>query len=161
MRRFRTFLGSLLLAAISLTGCRPKHDDPITYQNGSANQAMLAARLHARDIIGGVVMLVADTHSMEPLLYGGYYVVVDTLSPYDSLTRGVVVTYHGGWLPPSAPPVTHRTQLKDSDGWMMAGDNVRPDIDPKTGANLRSEARWRMTKETYIGKVVAIYAIPR
>jgi hypothetical protein len=156
----------LLLFSVVLLGVAPalltsgcgyaKHDDPPTYSNANSTQARLAAKAHARDI-GGDAYPVANTHSMEPVLYGGYWITVDTHFPYDSITRGVIAVYQADWLPKDSGPVAHRTQVKDGDGWLMEGDNVKPEIDSNTGQNLHSETSWRMSRANYLGKVVAIY----
>ncbi len=144
-----------VLALLTLAGCgRAPRLDPAPYREPSELAAWLAAEAHARDV-RGLVFRVLDTHSMEPLLRGGDYIVV-TPTPWEMVEVGRVVTYRAKWAPANFPPVTHRLVARDRDGGIASGDNVRPDIDDQ-GRNTRTEARHRITAENYIGTVLAIY----
>jgi hypothetical protein len=148
-RAFVALLATACLAAFS--GCGyPAPIDPPVYRRPTVAQTSEEARLHARDLPGGggVRYLVMPTGSMEPTITGGDYIVVSTKAPYEDLQPGEIITYRADWTRPDSPPVTHRLVQKDSHGWILSGD-----------ANSRSEASWRVTKETYIGKVVAIYRV--
>ena len=59
-----------------LTGCAAKHIDPPTYTYDTPTLVKLSAQAHANDV-RGMVYLVMPTGSMEPLLHGGDYIVVD------------------------------------------------------------------------------------
>ncbi len=146
---------ALAIACLLLAACsRAPRLDPALYTESNERAAWLAAEAHARDV-RGLVYRVLDTHSMEPLLLGGDYIVV-TWQPFASVEVGRVITYRADWAPANHPPVTHRLVARDRDGGIASGDNVRPDIDDN-GRNTRSEARYRITRETFIGVVFAIY----
>ncbi len=135
-----------LLLLCSLAGCGyPNHIDPPLHTEPLPNMTFLAAQARAHDL-GGIVYHVANTHSMEPLLQGDDYVVVDLAAnhPYATLKAGQVITYHADWYP--AAPVTHRLVKQDQYGWVLSGDN-----------NANSESGWRVTEKTYIGVVDSIY----
>ena len=160
-RPFLLLVVSLLsVAFLCLSpGCGyPKHLDPLLLTFPTKELADLSARARAKDI-GGLIYTVADTHSMEPLLMGGDLIVVETRVTFEEVKPGQVVNYHADWAPPPELTVTHRVLERDSDGLLMAGDNVRPDIDPRTGQNRHSEARWRVTKKNYVGVVDTIYRV--
>lgn len=127
-----------------MAGCAPKRLDPPTFRESSAPAAQLAATLQARSA-GGLAFHVLDTHSMEPLLFGGDWIVVAP-RPYAELQLGQVVTYRADWLPADSPPVTHRLAQKDGLGWILSGDN-----------NPRSEPHWRVTENNFLGLVVGIW----
>lgn len=94
--------------------------------------------------VGGRVFTVADTHSMEPLLYGNNFVVTAP-AEYENLKMGDVVTYKPKWN--REQMTIHRLVAQDRDGWIASGDN-----------NPRSESWERVRKDNYYGRLVAIYA---
>lgn len=108
----------------------------------------MAANLHAKEV-GGRVYFVLDTHSMEPVLLGGDYIVIRRV-PFTALEVGEIITYTASWQPTSADPVTHRIVGEDAMGLILSGDN-----------NSRSEPRYRVTNATYHGKVIAIYRVAK
>lgn len=141
----RVILSTLLaFSAVFLSACAPKQINPPLFTYDTPRLTLLSAQAHARDVVGRLYT-VADTHSMEPLLRGGDLIVVAP-APYAGLQLGQVITYQAGWLPASAPPVTHRLALRDDGGWILSGDN-----------NARSEPGWRVTEENYLGLVVGHY----
>jgi hypothetical protein len=146
-------LAGLLLLGIALlvwglAGCSTvagsRRVDPPLYFETSPIAAEMGARLHAFDV-GGMPLRVKDTHSMEPLLMGGDFVVV-AIRPYAELESGRVVSYRADWA--EGQIVTHRTVQKDAAGWIMSGDH-----------NPRSEPQSRMTERNYIGEVVARWRV--
>lgn len=140
----------LILAAICLliAGCTPKRLDPPTLTYDTPTLTRLSAVAHANSIFGKVYS-VADTHSMEPTLWGGDYIVV-AATPYDELRLGQIIAYQAEWLPPTAVPVVHRLAQQTGLGWILSGDN-----------NARSEPQWRVTSKNYIGLVVGIYRVKK
>lgn len=144
--RWTCALGPLACAclALFLVGCRPeRHDPPLFLCALPAN----AASAHAARI-DGTAYYVAPTGSMEPLLTGGDYVVVDGRIPLTRDLLGHVITYHAAWQPDGLLRVTHRMTDWDQYGGICEGD-----------ANRHSESRWRVTAANYIGAVVAIYRL--
>lgn len=133
-----------MLCVLALVACSTKQDNPPVFWDNTPAQAKLAATLHARDV-GGLAYYVLNTHSMEPFLVGGDWIVVQP-GNYDALKVGQIITYRADWLPPTDPPVTHRLAQKDSHGWILDGDN-----------NKHYEAHWRVTEKNYVGKVIAVY----
>ena len=135
-----------LLLGIALAGCFPRNIDPPLYAYRAPELAIYAARAHAHGI-GGRLMYVANTGSMEPLLRGGDIIVVE---PYDYklLRVGQVIVYVADWQPIGAPPVTHRIVYKDKLGLVMSGDH-----------NEHSEPGYRVTATNYIGLVAGIYRV--
>lgn len=138
----------IIALCLALAGCAPKRLDPPTLTYDTPILTELSARAHA-STINGTLYLVADTHSMEPTLWGGDFVVVSA-APYDELKLGQIITYQADWQPAGAPPVTHRLAQKDRFGWIMSGDN-----------NARYEPHWRVTTSNYIGLVVGIYRVKK
>lgn len=144
-------VATLLLAA----GCAPSPRlDPALFRAAGERAAWLAAEAHARDV-QGTVFRILDTHSMEPLLTGGDYIVVSRPA-WAGVEVGRVVVYRAAWSPADFPPVAHRLTARDRHGGIASGDNVRPDIDAD-GSNRRSEAAHRIVESNYVGIVLAIY----
>ena len=135
---------ALALLALALAGCGPRRIDPPTLRYDSVLLAGLSAVAHARDV-GGVTYQVADTHSMEPTLWGGDVIVVAP-TPFAELRAGQIITYRATWLPANSPPVTHRLAQRDGLGWILSGDN-----------NAHYESFARVTADNYLGLVVGIY----
>ena len=93
------------------------------------------------DVLSGKVFVVSDTGSMKPLLQGGDYVV--TKDDFDGVKVGMVLAYTADYHPRG---LVHRVALVDEYGFLMSGDSAPI-----------SESWARVTKETYLGTVVAIY----
>lgn len=138
----------LIALCLLLAGCAPKRLDPPTLTYDTPILTELSAKAHAATV-SGRVYYVMDTHSMEPTLWGGDYIVVSA-APYDELRLGQIITYQADWAPVGAPPVTHRLVKQDGFGWVLSGDN-----------NARSEPQWRVTSKNYIGLVVGIYRVKK
>jgi hypothetical protein len=151
----RLFLAIIL--CLSLTACAPKHEEIPLFTYPSVLLASLSAAAHAADLNGRSpagqpqkgLYNVLDTHSMEPTLRGGDYIVVDTKFSFANLKGGMPITYTAGWTKPGDPPVTHRTRDKTPTGWTVQGDNN----------NAAELGMWRVNEKDYIGKVVAIYRV--
>lgn len=158
------FLGALVFLASSCG--YPKHLDPLTLTFPTQNLALASAQARAKDINGvdesghpiGVYS-VANTHSMEPLLMGGDYIVVDHRVAFADVKLGQPITYQAQWAPAPAPPVTHRATVRDKDGLIVEGDNVTPDIVPGTGQDEHTENQYRVTVANYVGTVDTIYRV--
>ena len=149
-----SIITALLLVGLTLLstiyGCFPKNDDPNVVYCDNAVEAYESARGHAARI-GGRAFSVADTHSMEPLLYGGDFIVVDPKVSVTTVKPGRVITYYAQWQPADAPPVTHRITDRDGYGLLVAGDNVDGLDHP--------ENRYRVTADNYVGVVTTIYRV--
>ncbi len=148
---YRPLLLTLLAAAlVFVTSCGyPKHIDPLLLTYPSKTLALLSAQARAKDI-GGTVCEVANTHSMEPVLLGGDYIVVDPRVAYTDVRLGQVITYQATWTASDAPPVAHRALVRDSGGLLVGGDNVD---------GQHPENQWRVTQTNYIGVVDTIYRL--
>jgi hypothetical protein len=100
---------------------------------------------------GGTVVSTSGTPSMEPLIHGKTYAVV-VRRPYESIAMRYLLVYMG--RPDASKPdrlkMLHRAVLHDRYGWMMSGDN-----------NRWSESWDRVTPETYVGIVVALFEYPQ
>lgn len=139
-----TVLAIVLLAAPS--GCGyPKHIDPPLYTFETQRLAQLSAEAYAKSV-GGKVYSVADTHSMEPVIKGGDWIVIAPL-PFQDRKPGEIITYVPTWRP-GDQTATHRISLIDKDGLLVEGDNVDGE---------HPENKWRVTATNYRGVVVAIY----
>lgn len=155
----RSLLLTLLSLALVACGYAPRKDPPLfTYD--SPVLAQESARLHARDI-GGTYHQNLCCGSMVPLIQTGDWVVVAPVSlhPFTDDLLGRPCVYQPQW---SAPfdLVLHRFISGNArDGFIASGDGVRPDIDPRTGRDLRSESRYRVTAADYRGQVVGIYRV--
>ena len=135
----------LPVLALVLLGCSPRQPDAwLVLWEQPAPQ--IAAQAHAREI-AGLAFLVLPTGSMEPLITGGDWVVVDLRVKYEQIQKGDIVQYQANWLPPTAPTVIHMAAAKMSDKWIMDGIN-----------NAHYERGSQMlTRADYRGKVVQIY----
>jgi hypothetical protein len=100
---------------------------------------------------GGTIVTTSGTPSMEPLIHGKTYAVIVKL-PYESIAKRDLLVYMG--RPDANKPdrfkMLHRAVLHDRYGWMMSGDN-----------NRWSESWDRVTPETYVGVVVALFEYPQ
>lgn len=140
-----------------VTGCGyPANLDPTVYWDQTPAQAAEASRLHARDLASGkgAHHYILPTGSMRPLIDDGDYITVDGGVSYSALKAGQVITYVPEWNPSLL--VCHRLQVKDSYGWVLSGDSVRPQIDA-SGRDRVSEASYRVTEANYRGLVVGVY----
>ena len=129
-------------------GCFPRNHDPTVEYHDTAAEAYAAARDDAARL-GGLTFVVLGTRSMEPLLWGGDYIVVDPGVSVDKVELGRVITYHAEWQQPGQPPVTHRITARDAYGLIVAGDNVKGLDHP--------ENRYRVTAANYVGAVTKIH----
>lgn len=140
-------IGGSLFLLLFLAGCGyPAHIDPPLYTYESDKIASQSAFLHAIDV-GGNYFAVKDTHSMEPVLLGGDYVVIQPVS-FSNLVVGNIVAYNAEWY--NNQPVVHRIVGIDSEGLIMSGDN-----------NPTSESRFRVTTKNYIGLAIARYRVKK
>jgi hypothetical protein len=141
---------ALALAFLFVSGCAPKQPEIATYVYDSPTVTALSAAAHAKDV-GGYVTNILPTGSMEPTLKGGDMVVVSSpaLDPFENIKKGDAVRYAAPGSPHFAADVgaiMHRAVLRDSLGWVMSGDH-----------NAHSESKWRLTRENYLGRAVAVY----
>ncbi len=95
------------LAAIFLMlGCSPSSPDPATPQSDysqvwrpksslSRARALAAANALASTIPGSKVYSIQETHSMEPILWGNFFLVAEKVSVSD-IKRGDIVLYKRG-----------------------------------------------------------------
>lgn len=151
----RSLIAFLSLAALAVvvtfSGCGfPTHINPPVYERETQLVAFMEAQLHARDLPDGpgLTFTVQPTGSMEPTIKGGDIIVVDTNKEnHSKLRAGEIITYKADWYK-GVEPVTHRLIKKDSYGWLLSGD-ANPDV----------ETKWRVTENSYVGKVVAIYRV--
>jgi hypothetical protein len=135
---------------LSMAAARTVDVTPAKTPCASRVAAFSAASLYAAKV-GGSLILTSGTPSMEPLIHGRTYVVVQRL-PYASIAKHDILLYKG--RPDASKPdqkaMLHRAVLHDSYGWMMSGDN-----------NRWSESWDRVTPDTYLGTVVAIFSFPQ
>lgn len=142
---------------LQVSGCSSQtRRDPPVLTAATETEAMLTAMAHAAEKPGSRWWRTYGTSSMEPLIRGVVYLTTDA-APFGELREGEIVIYRAEWALPSDPPVCHRLIKRDGYGWIVSGDNVRPDIDPTTGRNRVSEASYRVTPANYLGRVVGIY----
>jgi hypothetical protein len=113
-------------------------------------EAMMACANYAA-ATGGFVVITSGTPSMEPLIHGKTYVVVQNRS-YESIAKSDLLVYMG--RPDSSRPdrvrMLHRAVQHDQYGWVMSGDN-----------NRWSESWDRVTPKTYLGIVTALFEYPQ
>jgi len=133
-----------VLALALLAGCAPKPDASIVLWEQPSPQ--IAAEAHAREI-SGRALWVQPTGSMEPMISGGDWIVVDYRLSFDTIRPGKIINYQAGWLPFPNPTVTHMAAAKSGDAWIMSGI-----------ANKHYEGGAQaMTREQYRGTVVQVY----
>lgn len=132
-----TYVALIGAAWLLAFGWKPVKVDPSVFQVANSQEAAIkeAAR------VDGKVWAVSHTGSMKPLLQGGEHVV--TVLAFDSVQKGQVLVYHASY---NRNPIIHRAVQRDSYGWLMSGDSAP-----------RSESWARVTKDNYIGTVVAVY----
>ena len=134
-----------LIAGLVTSTFAAELKSPEKIQCKSQQQAFFTASVMAAATKGKVV-LTSGTHSMEPLIHGRVYAVIQK-QDYSAITKSDILVYLG--RPNEAKPdrqvMLHRAVDRDSGGWIMSGDN-----------NRWSE-RWdRVTPTTYMGTVVAL-----
>jgi hypothetical protein len=135
---------ALFCMFVMLFGCGPKPDQSIVLWEQPSPQ--IAAQAHAREITGRA-FVVLSTGSMEPLITGGDWIVVDLRVPYDAIQVRDLLLYQANWLPADAPPVVHMAAAKLGDEWIMDGI-----------ANAHYErGAQRLKRADYRGKVVQVY----
>jgi hypothetical protein len=85
---------------------------------------------------------------MEPLIHGRIYAVIQKRA-YETIRKFDLLVYMG--RPDASLPIRermlHRAVKHDRHGWIMSGDN-----------NRWSESWDRVTPNTYVGTVVALFA---
>jgi hypothetical protein len=129
-----------MLAALWLTGCAPRVENPSVYWEQTPRQAQIAADLHAKDK-GGKAYHVMPTGSMEPFITGGDYVVV---LPAKEIIIGRIYLYTASW---TVLPALHRAAAKHGTGWIMSGD-----------ANKHYEkGALTVYRDQILGECVAVY----
>lgn len=141
MKRF------LLLVCLLFAACFPKHIDPELVVTPSPAAQFAAAQAKAAQVRGWVTGPAANTHSMEPLIYGGDRLVIQPIG-LDEVQIGQPILYRPQWDP--SLWVAHRVVGHDSYGWLVEGDNV---------SAAHPESHWRVTKANYVGLVVGIYRV--
>ena len=119
---------------------------PAKVQYASQSEAFAACIAYAEKN-GGTVVTTSGTPSMEPLIHGKTFAVVQN-RPFSSIATRDLLVYMGR---PDASKATrvkmlHRAVQHDSCGWIMSGDN-----------NRWSESWDRVTPQTYGGVVVALF----
>ena len=94
----------------------------------------------------GKVVLTSGTHSMEPLIHGKVYAVIQKQN-FSTIAKSDILVYLGrpNESKPDRQVMLHRAVDHDSGGWIMSGDN-----------NRWSEKWDRVTPNTYMGTVVAL-----
>lgn len=121
---------------------------PAKFTYGTPSEALAAARFYA-SVTNGTVIVTSGTPSMEPLIHGRAYVVIRR-QPYESISDRDLLVYLG--RPNASRPdrftMLHRAVYHDRDGWIMSGDN-----------NRWSENWDRVTPNTYVGSVVALFEV--
>ncbi len=167
-RNLLTLLRAALFALVTvstiaflISGCGyPKHIDPPVLTYPTSNMAWLSALARAKDI-GGTVYNVADTHSMEPYLQGGDYVVIDPRVAFADVPVGIPIGYKAEWQPAGGSPVLHRVIGRDASlggGLLVEGDNVKPLID-SNGQDLHRESSFRVKASQYLGVLDGVYRV--
>lgn len=123
---------------------------PVKIRCAGRIEALAAGQSYAA-ANGGSVTITSGTPSMEPLIHGQTYVVVQK-RPYDSIAKRDLLVYMG--RPDASKPdrskMLHRAVQHDRYGWLMSGDN-----------NRWSESWDRVTPQTYLGIVVALFEFPQ
>ena len=116
-----------------LAGWKPVENNPPIFQQ--------------EPVVGGwqKAWNVGFTGSMKPFLHGGEIVITE--NNYDAIKLGQILVYSA---PYSKNPIVHRAVQKDNDGWIMSGD-----------ANRNTESFYRVTKDNYLGTVVAVYRLDK
>ena len=139
------------------TGFAEQRPHPYTWGNNlqkifchSGPEALELGNSLARET-GAILLLTSGSSSMEPLIHGRSYVVVQ-YRPYDSIAVGDLLIYQGrlNAAKPDRTCMLHRAVLQDEGGWLMSGDN-----------NRWSESWDRVTPVTYQGTVSAILEFPQ
>jgi hypothetical protein len=119
---------------------------PSNCHYASQSEALAACVAYAA-AHGGTVIATSGTPSMEPLIHGKTFVVVQK-RPFESIAMRDLLVYMGRPDASKAARVKmlHRAVEHDDGGWIMSGDN-----------NRWSESWDRVTPQTYGGVVVALF----
>ncbi len=141
-------LTSFAFLLLTILGCGyAKHIDPPVYTYNTETLTVQSAILHAADVGGYVTLPVANTHSMEPVLWGGDRLVY-LQTPLTEVPLGSIILYRPVWNP--ALLVCHRIVARDGSGLLVEGDNVDAE---------HPENHWRVTQANYVGAVVSVYRV--
>lgn len=126
-----TAIGILAVAILIFGGCAPKRQSPSSsIHPDKAHRIAAAAAL----LVGGEVVKVAPTGSMEPTMNGQTYTAIEHCR-FEDISPGDIVVFSNG-----ADLVIHRVV----EGGRTQGDaNAEPD-------------RWPLDRTTFRGRVVAI-----
>jgi hypothetical protein len=124
----------------------PRGSSAIKVLAPSAEEAARGSHALAQEI-GGTVVRTSGSPSMEPLIHGSVYVVIQKV-PYETIQKADVLVYMGRLdaRRPDRTCILHRAVDHDRGGWLMSGDN-----------NRWSESWDRVTPDNYIGTVVMIF----
>jgi hypothetical protein len=128
----------------------PLDHNPVKFKCANMQKALLAAKAFAQATRGSLI-LTSGTASMEPLIHGRVYVVLEK-TPYEAITYKDILAYDGR-LNADSPlhqTILHRTVGRDRFGWLMSGDN-----------NRWSESWDRVTPANYLGRAVALFEFPQ
>lgn len=142
------FSGGVLAAAGRTPAAGGGEINPPKIRCSNAAEALQNAMQYAASINGSVVQT-SGTPSMEPLIRGRVFVVIKK-HDYDSIQRRQLLVYLGrpDARRPDRQSMLHRAVLRDRGGWLMSGDN-----------NARSESWDRVTPNTYVGTVEALFEV--
>jgi hypothetical protein len=150
-----------LLALTIICGCKlpfvafgyqdsPGGISPVKMVCASRSAAATACFAYAA-ANGGTFQMTSGTPSMEPLIHGQTFAVVQKRD-FQSITKRDILVYMG--RPDASKPdrrkMLHRAVMHDRHGWIMSGDN-----------NRWSESWDRVTPQTYVGTVVALFEYPQ
>lgn len=148
MRNWRK-LAAVVCICLGITSCskRPVDYGPPKTVCANRAEALEQATAFSKSMAGTYVTATSGTPSMEPLIHGVCFVVMER-QPYAAVKKFDVLEYWGR-LDANSPKrtlVLHRAVLLDSAGWIMSGDN-----------NMYSESWDRLTALTYIGTAIRIF----
>lgn len=127
-----------ILLVVLLAGCATVSPDPRLIVWDRPNTEAEADKAAAA--IYGAAFPVADTHSMEPFLYGGDFIVVDFQFPYYGIGPGMLPVYDPNWADQSVPLVCHMSVERTGDAWIVTGINNRYS---ESGSRAMTEADYR------------------
>ncbi|HEY4989589.1 MAG TPA: hypothetical protein VII09_07270 [Opitutaceae bacterium] len=154
MPPFRAPFAFLCVALAACLGtparAEPLDHNPVTFKCASMQKALLAAKAFAKATRGSLI-LTSGTASMEPLIHGQVYVVLEKI-PYEAITYKDILAYDGRLNAdsPLQQTLLHRTVGRDRFGWLMSGDS-----------NRWSESWDRVTPANYLGRAVALFEFPQ
>lgn len=118
------FLVIVIIAALAIAGCAKRSNEERRPTSSRPKATAFLAANAAASVMGATVYSVAETHSMEPVLYGNTYVLVEPVR-IAAVKVGDIILWRKS---PVVPPIIHQVYSTNGLRLGVAGvNNFRSD----------------------------------